>query len=196
MSVQPLQLIIVKSGDIYLTDSVRLGPRIVKFLMQEPTIWHQIYHFFANTLNKVDYYHAGLVVSPETCLEQQWKVQAASVKDAIYSKQKYVIYRKTNLTTMQFFYLSQIATGEVGKSYDLLLILGKFATWLTGIKWFVRHCQQPNKEICVTRVAWWFYRAGICKFGKETWHEITTDIIDDYCKAHPLEWEVVYRKEG
>ncbi len=29
------------------------------------------------------------------------------------------------------------------------------------------------------------------KFGCQTWHETTTDIIDDWCYTHLNEWEIV-----
>ena len=48
-----------------------------------------------------------------------------------------------------------------------------------------------EEEICVTRISEWY--DGICEFGVPTNSEITTKIIDEYCKNHPSEWEIIYQ---
>jgi len=85
----------------------------------------------------------------------------------------------------------EIAVADLGESYDVKLYIGKLLTWLTGIKWFQRLVQDREREICISRVAYWYWEAIGEKFGLESWHDATTDLIDWYCYNHPEEWEVI-----
>lgn len=179
-------------GDIFLCDSSRLGAKIVKFLQQSPTIWHQIWRFFRGKLEKVNYYHAGLVLSDKLIIEQQWKVQYKNTSKIL--SRKIVIYRKKNLTKKQKDLIKKRAIEDLEKKYDIPQLIGKTLTWLTGIKFFVRLLGALSKEeeICVTRIGDWYKK--ICNFGVKTQHEITTKIIDDYCQNNS-NWKVVYKNE-
>lgn len=180
-----------KPGDIFLTDSSRLGARIVKFLMKSPTVWHHILRMITHTMNDVEYYHVGMVTKEGLVIEQQKEVEYEDIYDAITKKKKYIVYRKKNLLPEQIEDLIRTSDKDIGKSYDVLLIFGRLLTWLTGIKWFCRNMQSREKEFCVTRVALWYKVCTGETFGCKTHHEVTTDIIDDWCRARPDEWEVV-----
>ncbi|MFX0084320.1 MAG: hypothetical protein ACFFAU_01500 [Candidatus Hodarchaeota archaeon] len=175
-------------GDIFINDSDRIGPRIVKFLMVSPTIWH----WLVGIRDEVRYYHPGMVINSDEVIEQQSTVRIRTAEHCIFSR-KHIVYRYKKLTEEQRNNLVVSATADIGKGYDITLIFGKLLTWLTGVKWFVRNIESKEKEICVTRVALWYSRIGIT-FGKRTWHEVTTDDIDDYCITHPDEWEVISQK--
>lgn len=182
-----------KLGDIFLCDSSRLGAKIVRFLQQSPTIWQQIWRYFRHTLEPVNYYHAGMVISESQIAEQQWKVQLADLNKIL--SRKIVIYRKKDLTEVQQHILYDRALEDVGKIYDIPQLIGKTLTWLTGIKFFVRILGALSKEneICVTRIGDWY--KYICNFRVKTKHEITTKILDEYCSNNPKEWEVIYKNE-
>ena len=179
-----------EAGDIFLTDADHVGAKIVKFLMISPTIWH----WLVGIRDEVRFYHAGMCVGVDRVIEQQRRVEFETVYDAILKKKAYIVWRKRNLTEEQKLKLLNIATADLGEGYDILLIFGKLLTWITGIKWFVRNIESKNKDICITRVGSWFFMTNIENFGKKTWHELTTDVLDNWCLAHPNAWEIVAQK--
>jgi len=178
-------------GDIFLTDSNKIGPRIVKFLMTAPTVWQYIWRSIRGTQEKVRYYHAGMILSNEQLIEQQWKVQYANTSKIL--PWTVIIYRMKHLTEDQQRELRDRAVEDIGKLYDIPQLIGKTLTWLTGIKWFVDvlGSLSEDEEICVTRVAEW--DLNMCRFGVSNHSQVTTKIIDEYCMNHPEEWEVVYQ---
>ena len=195
-----LQELKFQKGDIFFTDSDKTGPKIVKFLMQSPTVWHwavgKIVGIFSKKLkakfiSPVRSYHAGMFTGPERIIEQQWKIQSRPLKDTKIIGRKHVVWRYKHLTKGQADVLAILAEARIGTTYDIMLILGKTMTWLTGIKWFVRTIESKNKDICITFVAYLFFEAEIYKWGKETWHEITTDLMDDWNTEHPEDWELI-----
>jgi hypothetical protein len=180
-------------GDIFLTDSDKFGPRIVKFLMAAPTLWQWLWRAARGTQEPVRFYHAGMLLSNEKLIEQQWKVQYAPASKIL--PWTVVVYRCKTLAALDGIntdLIARRAIEDLDKLYDIPQLIGKTLTWLTGIKWFVRFLGWISKEeeICVTRVAHWY--SGICNFGVKDHSEITTKIIDEYCRAHPEEWEIVY----
>jgi len=182
-----------QAGDIYLVDSDHLGAKFVKFLMIAPTLWQYLWRclpWFKQ--NKVIYYHAGICIGDNKVIEQQGKCEYEDVYDAITKKKAYIVFRKKDLTKEQKELLVTRAKSRLGETYDILLILGKTLTWLTGIKWFARHIQSKNKEFCVTLVSWIYL--PIETFGKATHHEVTTDNIEDFCREHPDKWEIIDKK--
>jgi hypothetical protein len=196
------EMIMTKKGDIFFTDSDKTGPKIVKFLMQSPTVWHwalgKILGLFSPSLkakfiSPVRMYHAGMFVDEKTIIEQQWKIQHDE-GDKIFGG-KHAVWRYKHLTEGQADSLRILAEARLGTTYDIQLILGKTMTWLTGIKWFVRNVEAKNKDICITFVAYLYFEVVGYKWGRETWHEITTDLMDDWNMAHPDDWELVSIKE-
>lgn len=179
-----------RCGDIILTDSNRFGAKCVKFLMTAPTIWQYIWRAMRGTQQEVRFYHVGMCLSSTSAIEQQSRVQIVPIDD-ILDKDKYIVYRNKFLSSEERDLLHQYATADDGEKYDILLILGKTLTWLTGIRWFTRIFQQPEKEFCVTRVAYWYSLIDI-GFGRLCWHEVTTDDMDNYCRIH--KWMVVDEK--
>ena len=182
---------IPKCGDIFLCDSDRTAAKMVKFLMQSPTVWQQIWRAMRGTLEPVRYYHAGMVLDIVNMIEQQWKVQLGETNKIL--SRKIIIYRMKGLSISDVENLRIRAEADYGKIYDIPQLIGKTLTWLTGIKLFVRILSELSKEeeICVTRDADWYW--PLCKFGCKTRGEITTKIMDEYCMNHPEEWEVVYQ---
>ena len=180
-------------GDIFLCDSDQVGAKIVKFLQQSPTVWQQIWRFFTHRLEEVRFYHAGMIIDDLQIIEQQWKVQYADI-NKIFDR-RIIIYRMKHLGNTNMNIVRQRAIEDIGKIYDIPQLIGKTLTWLTGIKWFVRFLGKLSKEeeICVTRVGDWY--ENICDFGVRTKHEITTKVIDDYCRRRVEEWEIVYQNK-
>ena len=192
----------LKKGDIFFTDSDKTGPKIVKFLMQSPTLFHWAIgkiggifskKFKAKFISPVRMYHAGIFLSPEVFIEQQWKIEYNNNVQGILDK-KHVIWRYKHLTEEQADKIQNLAESRLGTSYDLWLILGKTLTWLTGIKWFVKNVEAKNKDICITFVAYLYFTCVGYKWGRRTWHEITTDIMDDWNAVHKEDWEVISKR--
>lgn len=167
-------------GDIFLVDSTASYARVVKFLMQAPTVYQWLWRKIRGTQQKVRYYHAGMVYSSTHVIEQQKVVEFETI-DAAFLNDPHIVYRNLQLTDQQRYKLVGLARNELGEGYDVLLIFGKTLTWLTGLGFLTRLTQWVDKEICVTRVAKWYQKVTGETFGKGSWHEVTTDNIDDWC---------------
>ena len=178
-----------KLGDVFLCDSDRTAARIVKFFMQSPNIYLQVWRAMTNTLQPVRYYHAGLVISDSQIIEQQSKVQYGDTQKIL--SRRITIYRKKSLTEDQKALIKERAIAQIGQGYGVEDVIGHTLTWLTGIRWFtvILGALSRDNDICVNRVAR-FYRK-IDDFGSKTWYEITTKTLDEYCAKSP-DWEVVY----
>ena len=184
----------LKAGDIFLVDSDRFAAKMVKFLMTAPTVWHHVYRAIRGTQQEVRFYHAGMCIGPLLVIEQQSEVEVETVPAAIYNKSSYVVWRRKGLTPKEELVLMKTAQADMGDKYDWLLIIGSFLTWFTGIKWFRSVVQLKKKEFCITIVGKWYFKALSETFGAPDWHNLTTDLVDDWCRAHPEEWEVVEEK--
>lgn len=188
--------IILQTGDIFLTDDFSPQSKLIKFLMQSPTIWHHLWRWLRGTLQTVRFYHAGMVLNQYQMIEQQSKVLIRN-NDVIFKNNKnYVVWRKKNLTNIDKLALKCSAYEDIGKGYDIILCIGKALTWITGIKWFARNIQKAEQDICVTRVAGWYAVAINEYFGCKSYHEVTTKIIDEYCYNHLDKWHRVAIKYG
>jgi hypothetical protein len=180
-------------GDIFLCDSTRFAAKVVKFLQQESTLWIWLYKkIFKKEMNSVNYYHAGMAISENQIVEQQWKVQKDEL-DKILTRDV-IIFRKNNLTTEQAEMLKKSAEEDMGKTYDIFLMVGKTLTFVTGIKWFAKNIQSKDKEFCISAVADWYKKIGET-FGIEAKELITTDIMEEYCLKSE-DWDTVYLKKG
>ncbi len=184
-------------GDIILSDGTHFGAKCVKFFMQSPTIWHQIYYFLTKKLVNVPYYHVAMIINSgynvnnqSILIEQQKRVQINNWNP----NKKQIIFRKKHTTFDTVLKLQEIALNDLDKKYDVLNIFGKLFTWLTGIKWFARYIESPNKEICVNRVCKWYLDALNEKFGAKKHSEITTQSLYYYLLNNP-NYEVVYKKD-
>lgn len=187
---------IPRIGDIFLCDSDRTGAKIVKFFMTAPTVYQHIWRKIRGTQERVRFYHAGLISGENEIIEQQGKVQYGTVEKIL--SRKIIIYRMKNLTLEQKQQILNRAKADLGKGYDILQILGKTLTWLTGIKFFtvIAGKLTPNQEICVTRVVAWF--KDICDFGVSDPSLATTKIVDEYLYKECYEgvnWEVAYENK-
>jgi hypothetical protein len=183
-----------KCGDFFLCDSDKFGPRIVKFLQQAPTLWHWIYRQIKHTQQPVRFYHAGMIISDDQLVEQQWKVQYDDAHKIL--SRKVIIYRMKYLSEDERWIFKGRAAEDIGKIYDIPQLIGKTLTWLTGVKVFVDVLGAASKEeeICVTRIGDWY--EGFCDFGVKNRSELTTKILDNYCSNHPEEWQVIYYNSG
>lgn len=184
-------------GDVILSDSNRFGAKCVKFFMQSPTIWHQIYRFIFKKLEKVDYYHVAMILNDgkngftnlAEIIEQQKLVRLTDWNP----NKKQIIFRKINLTREDKEDLKQESLSDIGQGYDVLNIFGKLITWLTGIKWFCRYIESKNKEICVNRIIKWFWNTTDERFNVLTHSELTTQTLYKYLLNDP-NWQIIYYK--
>ena len=182
----------LQTGDIFLTNDFSFASKMVRFLMQSPTIYQQIWRWFRGTLETINFYHAGMVLNETQMIEQQSIVKIRSVS-RIFRKD-YVIWRNKNLTEHDKNNLVEISIDDVGEGYGILECIGKLFTWLTGIKWFSKWFDMKDRAICVVRVAEWYLLNGIENFGVSNPNYITTKILHNYCKNHLEEWECRYEK--
>lgn len=180
-----------KVGDIFLCDSDRTAAKMVKFLMQSPTIWQQIWRWATKRLQPVRYYHAGLIISDEQMIEQQGKVQYGETKKIL--SRRITIYRKKTLTDQQRLDLGEAAKTDIGEGYGVLSVLGKALTWLTGIYLFEDLMHIGDADICVNRIAYWYWKSNGELFGEKNFRRTTTKTMDEYCAHYTDEWEVVYQ---
>ena len=176
-----------KTGDIFLIDSEKTGAKIVKFLMTAPTIWQHIWRAIRDSQEVVKFYHVGMIYDANVFAEQQWKVQLTDIPNPTH----FAVFRYKNLTEEQTKQLKHEVDKDVGKNWDILNVLGKTLTWLTGIRLFAQFIQWPQQEICVDRVAEWYYRVLRIKFGGFTIEEVTTHSMYKWLKSHSEYFEVL-----
>lgn len=184
-------LIEIRPGDIFLIDSKKTGPKIVKFFMTAPTVFHHLWRKIRGTQEVVLYYHVGMFIKQDTIAEQQSKVLIRTSEKVLNTSDRLFIARRKDLKPFQQRYLTEGAIADVGAGYDIVNCIGKFITWLTGIKWFARYMETKKEEICVNRGAKW-YKNGIGeKFGVKTHSELTTHMMYKYIKNSD-NWAVIY----
>ena len=185
----------LKPGDIGINDRPeKTGVKIVKFFMTAPTWVHHLYRKIRGTQEIVRFYHPFIVSNNITnVLEQQKYVQYSGVQKTIFDR-KHIVYRNKNLTYDERQRLFFIAVDDLGQGWGIVHALGRFATWLTGIKWFVRYISMPTREVSAGRVARWYYEAFGETFGEKHYRYVTTHTIDKWCRTHPHEWEVISSK--
>ncbi len=187
----------LKPGDIFLNDRPnKTGVKIVKFFMTAPTIFHHLWRKIRGKQEIVRFYHPGIVSNNITkVLEQQKYVQYSGVQKTIFDR-KHIVYRTKHLAyNNDIELLLNIATNDIGQGWGIIHALGRFATWLTGIKWFVRYISMPTREVSAGRVARWYYEAFGETFGEKHYRYVTTHTIDKWCNTHPDEWEIISSKE-
>jgi len=179
------------TGDIFLTDNERTASKIVKFLMQSPTVYQQVWRWMRGTLEVVRYYHAGIILNNTQVIEQQGVVEINDLNKIF--KKKYIIWQNKTLTDEQRQKIITIAKEDLGEGYGILECFGKLITWITGIKWFSKWFDMKNNAICVVRVAEWYKKAVNQSFGVSNVNYVTTKIMDEFCQRHP-DWMWIARK--
>ena len=183
----------IQPGDIFLVDSKKFAPRLVKYFMRSPTIWHDFYRMITNTLEKVRFYHVGIFYDSSTIIEQQSKVIKRSADKLLNTDNELLIVRKRNITPYEQEGLIIRAELDIGEGYDILNCFGKFLTWVTGIPYFGQYLQWRNVEVCVNRIAIWIKDMFGIMFGQKTTSDLTTHELYKYVFANLSEWEIIYR---
>jgi hypothetical protein len=178
-----------QAGDIFLCDSDRTAVKMVKFLMQSPTVWQQIWRWMTKRLQVVRYYHAGMVINDTQMIEQQGKVQYGETVKIL--SRRITIYRKKSLTLQQCVDLVEAGKTDIGEGYGVLSVIGKALTWLTGLTFFEDVMHIGDADICVNRIAYWYWKSNGELFGVKNFRRTTTKTMDEYC-AKSSDWEVVY----
>lgn len=187
-----MQNVEILPGDIFLVDSNKNGPKIVKFFMTAPTWVVHLWRKLRGTQEVVKYYHVGMFKDKDTIIEQQGKVVEKSSKKLLNTGNMLCIIRKKSLDGYDRDYVVRVAVKDLGEGYDVLNCIGKFFTWLTGIPLFAQFMQWPKAEICINRLAYWYRKAFKDKFGALTHSELTTHRLYKYVLAHPEEWEIIF----
>lgn len=182
----------VQAGDIFLVDSNKKGPRIVKFFQVAPTVYQYFWRKLLGTNEKVLYFHVGMFYNETEIIEQQGKVVRKSADKLLATKNRIFIARRKDSCKTNREALQKVATADLGQGYDVLNIIGKFLTWLTGIPLFGMFLQWPKAEVCVNRVAHWYREVFGEKFGNLTHSDVTTHEMYKYIKSNPDLYEVVF----
>lgn len=180
-----------KCGDIFLCDSDRTAAKMVKFFMQSPTVWQQLRRWVTKKLEPVRYYHAGMILDDVTMVEQQSKVQYGDTQKIL--SRKIIIFRKKNLTEQQRFDLGEAARTDIGEGYGIISVIGKTLTWLTGLTLFEDFMHIGDSDICINRVAYWYWKSNGELFGQKNFKRTTTKTMDEYLIQKGNEWEIVYQ---
>jgi hypothetical protein len=180
-------------GDIFLVDSNKTCPKVVKFFQTAPTWYQHIWRKIRGTQEKVLYYHVGMFADSSNIIEQQSKVVLKSAKKLLSTHNEVLIIRKKGITKAEQIKLFSVALNDLEETYDIVNCFGKFFTWLTGIKFFARYMQLPNQDICINRVCYWYRKALNETFGFKTHSEITTHTLYKYVMSHLDQWTIVYR---
>ena len=188
--------IILKPGDIAMNDRPnKKGVQIVKFFMTAPNFIVHLWRKINGTQEIVRFYHPFIVSNNITkVLEQQKYVQYSGVQKTIFDR-KHIVYRNKNLTDNDIDLLLNIAEEDIGQGWGVVHALGRFGTWITTIKWFVRYISMPTREVSAGRVARWYYEAFGEIFGENHYRYVTTHTIDKWCRSHPDTWEVISIRE-
>jgi len=180
-----------------MTDNFSTASNIVKFLMQEKTLWLHVWKVITfQKLNEVRFYHVGMVLDQDRMIEQQSKVKISDTSNIF--KKNYVIWRKKTLTEEDRNTLELLALNDLEEGYGVLECIGKTISWLTGIKWFCKWFDMKDNAICAIRTAEWYKLAVGETFGETNPNYLTTDKIDEWCEKYPVEWECIdinYKEE-
>lgn len=182
----------IQPADIFLVDSNKGGPRIVKFFQTAPTWVHHLWRKFRGIQEIVEYYHVGMFIDSDNIIEQQGKVIERSSSKLLNTSNDLLIARRKKVDSYSRDYIIKIAREDIGKGYDVLNIFGKTLTWLTGISLFAEYIQWPGAEICVNRVAYWCKKAFKDTFSQRTHSDLTTHELYKYIKSNPDEWEIIF----
>ena len=185
----------LKPGDLAMNDrNSKRGVRIVKFFMTAPNWIVHLWRKFKGTQENVRFYHPLIVSNDITrVVEQQKYVQLSDEKKTIFDR-KHIVYRNKALSKNDINKLISIASNDLGQGWGIIHALARFATWLTGIKLFVRFISMPTREVSAGRVARWYYEALGETFGEKHYRYVTTHTIDKWCSQHPNEWEIISSK--
>lgn len=179
-------------GDFALVDSKKFCPKVVKYLMRSPTIWHDLFRMIIGKLEEPLHYHALMLLSSDSIIEQQSSVQVKSSKKLLNTNNNLFIFRIKNMNPVERNYLCSVAMNDLQEGYDIVNCIGKFLSWITGIKFFARYMQLPNQDVCINRIAYWALKALGETFGAKTHSELTTWSLYKYVIAHPEKFEIVY----
>ena len=179
-------------GDFALVDSKKFCPKFVKYLMRSPTIWHDFFRMITGKLENPLHYHALMFLNKDSIIEQQKYVQINSSKKLLNTNNNLFIFRLKGLSSIERNYLCKVAMEDLQEGYDILNCLGKFLSWVTGIKFFARYIQLPNQDVCINRIAYWIRKAFNITFGAKTHSELTTWSFYKYVIAHPEKFEIIY----
>ena len=180
-------------GDIFMVDSKKTCPKVVKFFQTAPTVWQHIWRKFFGNQEKVLYYHVGMFSENNDIIEQQGKVIERSSDKLLNTDNNLLVVRPKNITDEQRYFILGFAREDLGEGYDILNCFGKFLTWLTGIIYFARYMELPDKDICINRVAYWYKMSEISTFGAKTHSELTTHTMWKYIIDHPEKFEIIYQ---
>lgn len=184
---------LLQPGDIFLIDSDSTEAKIVKFLMSSDTIWHwligKIYELVTKKkapnwlIRYQKYYHVGMIYSDTQTIEQQAKVEFQNISRL--DGKHYAIIHRIGMTENEQNRLIAIAAADIGKGYDILLIIGKTLSYVTGIPFFVLLLNWPGKDLCVTRISLWYWKVFDELWGRKNYNFVQTDDMYYYAKAFP-----------
>jgi hypothetical protein len=192
------QQITILDGDFFLIDSDKTGPKIVKFFQTAPTWYQHLWRKIRGTQEQVLYYHVGQFIEVDNkvrIVEQQGRVMLrdeSHTNKVLNTSNRLCIIRMRHITDKQRFNLKKRALEDLGEGYDIVNCIGKFLTWLTGLKFFARYVEWPQQEICINRVAKWYRDVIGEKFGAKAHSELTTHTMYKYVKANPEKFEIIF----
>lgn len=145
--------------------------------------------------------HAALAVGGQHLIESGWRVKFSD--SSRYDQSQCVVWRHRWLTTAERSRIVGAASAQAGAWYGVLK-LPLFAADAVAASiaaalgkqwddWFCTRLGVTRWKVCSQFVAW-AYESGLQHprmFGVD-WRRISPDAIDDWCLAHPSDWEEVF----
>lgn len=185
-----------QSGDFFLVTSDRFAAKLVRFFMWEKNVWKLMYRYLFDRKKLMSefpyYYHAGLIESPTSILEQQGKFQCKEKPDMDWGS-SYVIIRHNKISDTQRALMIALARTRLGDRYGVVEVLGNFLTWLTSMVWFRRHLDTKNASKCITKVCEFYWHVVGEQFGVKNVNDSTTQTVWNYVKNNPNKFTIVKR---
>ncbi len=130
-----------------------------------------------------------MILNENETIEQQGKVEKQPISRL--NGKKHIVIRRISLSDSQKNAITALSTNDLGKGYDILLILGKTLNWLTGVPLFALLLNYPGLELCPTRVALWHYKITGELWGRINYNFVQTDDIYYWAKSHPELYQIV-----
>jgi hypothetical protein len=111
-----------------------------------------------------------------------------------YEAQKILIYRNKKWSVTKKWNICISMLSMMNQPYGFLKIPLNALDCIFRTYWFTSNLGIGHFKECAQAYAWACYRAT----GKDDvfgcgWRCVTPDIMDDYCREHPEDWELVYK---
>lgn len=122
----------------------------------------------------------------------------------VYADMPIRVYRSRTWTLEQRLKIAAQWESAEGTGYAWLrmgpIMLDSVCGWFKRVVfrrrddfyWFTQHAKITNFKVCSNLWAWGVEKSLGQQFGDRTWQAHTPDTLEDWMRAHPDEWELVW----